>query len=300
MSGLVVVDGEGRLAGMLTRRDVLLQTDPLTPVSALMTPRARLVVGTRRRLPDEALRLRRRARREAAAGGRGRPGSWASSRCATCCNARSARRRPRTTAAGLAVGAAIGVRGTWSNGPRPSRRPAPTCWSWTSPTATPSMRSRRSPACARGDRRPHRRRRRQRGDCRGRARPGRGGRRRREGGRRAGARSAPRGSSPASACPSSPSSWSVPRRALPEGVPVIADGGVRSGATWPRRSPRGRRASWSGTCSPGRPRAPATSSAATVPGSRSSGGWRPRRLRRRGVRLRARGHRVHPGGPGGR
>ena len=45
VSGLVVVDAEDRLAGMLTRRDVLLQTDPLTPVAELMTPRARLVEG---------------------------------------------------------------------------------------------------------------------------------------------------------------------------------------------------------------------------------------------------------------
>ncbi len=64
VSGLVVVDDEGRLAGMLTRRDVLLQTDPLTPVSELMTPRARLVVGTPATSADEAARLLRDARVE--------------------------------------------------------------------------------------------------------------------------------------------------------------------------------------------------------------------------------------------
>lgn len=45
VTGLVVVDREGRLAGMLTRRDVLLRTDPGEAVAALMTPRARLVTG---------------------------------------------------------------------------------------------------------------------------------------------------------------------------------------------------------------------------------------------------------------
>lgn len=64
VSGLVVVDPEGRLAGMLTRRDVLLQTDPLTPVSELMTPRARLVVGGPGTTADEAAGLLRDARVE--------------------------------------------------------------------------------------------------------------------------------------------------------------------------------------------------------------------------------------------
>ena len=45
VTSLVVVEDDGRLAGLLTRRDVALQTDPAVPVSELMTPRARLVVG---------------------------------------------------------------------------------------------------------------------------------------------------------------------------------------------------------------------------------------------------------------
>jgi len=64
VSGLVVVDDEDRLQGMLTRRDVLLQTDPLTPVSELMTPRERLVVGAAGTTADEAARLLRDARVE--------------------------------------------------------------------------------------------------------------------------------------------------------------------------------------------------------------------------------------------
>jgi IMP dehydrogenase len=64
VSGLVVVDGAGRLAGMLTRRDVLLQTDPLTPVRELMTPRERLVVGGPGTTVEAAAGLLRDARVE--------------------------------------------------------------------------------------------------------------------------------------------------------------------------------------------------------------------------------------------
>ncbi len=42
-SGLVVVDGDGRPMGILTRRDTLLRDDRLQPVAAIMTPRERLV-----------------------------------------------------------------------------------------------------------------------------------------------------------------------------------------------------------------------------------------------------------------
>src|SRR3990172_422881 len=42
VGGLVVVDDSGRLEGMVTTRDVLLATDPLLPVRAVMTPRERL------------------------------------------------------------------------------------------------------------------------------------------------------------------------------------------------------------------------------------------------------------------
>ncbi len=45
VGGLVVVDNQDRLLGMLTTRDVLLAPDPSVPVEALMTPRQRLVVA---------------------------------------------------------------------------------------------------------------------------------------------------------------------------------------------------------------------------------------------------------------
>lgn len=64
VTGLVVTDGAGRLAGMLTRRDEMLQDDPAIPVRDLMTPRARLVTGSAATTSDEAARLLRDARVE--------------------------------------------------------------------------------------------------------------------------------------------------------------------------------------------------------------------------------------------
>jgi IMP dehydrogenase len=45
VSGLVVVNGDRRVVGILTRRDMVLRDDPSTPVTALMTPRERLVTA---------------------------------------------------------------------------------------------------------------------------------------------------------------------------------------------------------------------------------------------------------------
>jgi IMP dehydrogenase len=111
VSGLVVVDGDGRLAGMLTRRDVLLQTDPLRPVRELMTPRSRLVVGGPGTTADEAARLLRDARVEKL------PLVAEDDRLVGLITLRDLLQRaerPETTKderGRLAVGAAIGVRG---------------------------------------------------------------------------------------------------------------------------------------------------------------------------------------------
>jgi len=43
IGGLVVIDGDGRVAGIITRRDVLFTSDPHSPVSQVMTPRERLI-----------------------------------------------------------------------------------------------------------------------------------------------------------------------------------------------------------------------------------------------------------------
>lgn len=64
VTSLVVVHPDGRLAGLLTRRDVMLRTDPLEPVADLMTPRGRLVVGGPDTTTEEAARLLRDARVE--------------------------------------------------------------------------------------------------------------------------------------------------------------------------------------------------------------------------------------------
>jgi IMP dehydrogenase len=59
VSGLVVLEANGRVAGILTHRDMLLRDDPATPVRTLMTPRDRLVTappGTSAERAGELLR----------------------------------------------------------------------------------------------------------------------------------------------------------------------------------------------------------------------------------------------------
>ena len=64
VTSLVVVNPDGRLAGILTRRDVMLRTDPLEAVGRLMTPRESLVTGGADTGTEEAARLLRDARVE--------------------------------------------------------------------------------------------------------------------------------------------------------------------------------------------------------------------------------------------
>ncbi len=64
VTGLLVVDGRRRLLGIVTSRDMRLRDDPSMPVTALMTPRERLVVGTPTTGGAEATDLLRDARVE--------------------------------------------------------------------------------------------------------------------------------------------------------------------------------------------------------------------------------------------
>jgi IMP dehydrogenase len=111
VTGLVVVGRDGRLAGLLTRRDVMLQTDPLTPVRELMTPRERLVTGGPGTSSEDAARLLRDARVEKL------PLVDDDDRLVGLITLRDLLQRaerPEATKDGrgrLAVGAAIGVRG---------------------------------------------------------------------------------------------------------------------------------------------------------------------------------------------
>lgn len=63
-TSLVVVDAAGRLEGMLTRRDLMAQTDARATVRDLMTPRERLVTGGPSTTSEEAGRLLRQGRVE--------------------------------------------------------------------------------------------------------------------------------------------------------------------------------------------------------------------------------------------
>ncbi len=57
VSGVLVVDERGRLAGILTARDIRFATDPARPVATLMTPRERLVTAPRDVDPARAREL---------------------------------------------------------------------------------------------------------------------------------------------------------------------------------------------------------------------------------------------------
>ncbi len=110
VTSLVVVDGD-RLAGLLTHRDVALQTDLRLRVSDLMTPRERLIVGAPDTTSEEAAILLRDGRVEKL------PLIDAEGRVAGLITLRDLLQRaerPEATKDGrgrLAVGAAIGVRG---------------------------------------------------------------------------------------------------------------------------------------------------------------------------------------------
>ena len=110
-SGLVVIDGDRRPVGILTRRDTLLQDDMGAPVSGLMTPAERLIVAPEGIEADAAARMLREARIEKLplVDGDGRLAGLI-----TLKDLMQRKERPDATkdARGrLAVAAAIGVRG---------------------------------------------------------------------------------------------------------------------------------------------------------------------------------------------
>lgn len=112
VNGLVVVDGDRRLVGMLTRRDVTMTPDAPTVADA-MTPRDRLTVGAPDTTGDVALVLMRHARVEKLplVDDDGRLTGMI-----TMKDLLQAAERPESTTdrrGRLAVGAAIGVRGDY-------------------------------------------------------------------------------------------------------------------------------------------------------------------------------------------
>ena len=113
VTGLLVVDDASRLLGIVTSRDIALQRQDATPVTEVMTPRDRLVVGHPDTTSSEALDLLRGARVEKL------PLVHPDGRVAGLVTLRdlTARlERPGATLDGrghLAVAAAIGVRGDY-------------------------------------------------------------------------------------------------------------------------------------------------------------------------------------------
>jgi IMP dehydrogenase len=57
VSGFPVVDAQGKLAGMVTSRDMWYIEDEATPVSAIMTPRDKLATGTPQTSFEDALKI---------------------------------------------------------------------------------------------------------------------------------------------------------------------------------------------------------------------------------------------------
>jgi IMP dehydrogenase len=113
VSGLVILNGSGVVAGILTHRDMLLRDDPATPVRDLMTPRERLVTAPPGTTAEQAGELLRDHRVEKL------PLVDADGRLTGLITLRDLLQRierPQATkdARGrLAVGAAIGVRGDY-------------------------------------------------------------------------------------------------------------------------------------------------------------------------------------------
>ena len=293
----------GGSLGILTPRDVMLDR-PGEPVDrADDAARAPGDGAAGHRPATTAARLLRDAPRgEAAAGRRRRPAGRPDHRCATCASAAERPQATKDARGRLRVGAAIGVRGDFLERARGAgRRPAPTCWCSTSPTAHAEHALRgvgevREPL---GD---DEHRRRQRRDGRGRARPG---------ARRAPTRSR-WASGPGSVCttrvvagvgvPQLTRRHGVRRRpARPHGVPVIADGGIRAGGDVAKAIAAGAETVMVGQPAGrhrrrapgrGRPRRPRVKVFRGMASAAAAAAARPRRA------TRGR-HRVHPGGARG-
>ena len=211
VSGLLVVDGDGRLAGILTARDLRAGDDPAAAVAAHMTPLDRLVTGPPGITPAEALALLHHHRIEKLplADAEGRVAGMVTLRdlaAGGALPARDARRRGSPAGGGRdrrarrLPGARRGAARGRCRRARARHRARPR-------RIRAGRRARAEAPLPRG-----RRDRRQRRDRRGRARPR--GRRAPMPSRSASgpASRAPPGSSPASAYRSSPPCWSARRR----------------------------------------------------------------------------------------
>ena len=141
VSGLLVVDGDGRLAGILTARDLRAGEDPSAAVAEHMTPLDRLVTGAPGIAPSTT-----RSRCCTATASRScrwstpRAASRAWSRCAISSRRRTTPARRATPRAGCAWPRRSACAAAISSAPRRCWQPTRTRSCSTSRTATPNPR----------------------------------------------------------------------------------------------------------------------------------------------------------------
>lgn len=112
-AGLLIVDGGGELLGLITARDVVFEDDLDRPLTAVMTPRERLVTASLGITPEEARRLlhRHRVEKLPLVNGEGRLAGLITSR--DILNRMKYPQATKDADGRLRVGAAVGIRGDY-------------------------------------------------------------------------------------------------------------------------------------------------------------------------------------------
>ncbi len=112
-AGLLIVDGGGELLGLVTARDVVFEDDMDRPLTAVMTPRERLVTASLGITPEEARRVlhRHRVEKLPLVNGEGRLAGLITSR--DILNRMKYPQATKDADGRLRVGAAVGIRGDY-------------------------------------------------------------------------------------------------------------------------------------------------------------------------------------------
>ncbi len=112
-AGLLIVDGGGELLGLVTARDVVFEDDLDRPLTAVMTPRERLVTASAGITPEEARKVlhRHRVEKLPLVNGEGRLAGLITSR--DILNRMKYPQATKDADGRLRVGAAVGIRGDY-------------------------------------------------------------------------------------------------------------------------------------------------------------------------------------------